>query len=188
MENSDNHPNSISPNSGRDSSNPVNYCPIALTSCLCKTLVCTVNKRLVWFLESNKLITNSLCGFRKRRTTIDHVIKLKTHIREDNIQKQHLIAVGSTFTNLHKQEVGVPQGSILSVTLVIIKINSITKCLTPGIEDFLLADDFCITSRSTYVRTAEHQLQQCIWKFSHWANTNDFTISKRKTRWVHFLN
>ena len=43
--------------------------------------------------ESNKLITNSQCGFRKRRSTIDHVVKLETSIREAKIQKQHLIAV-----------------------------------------------------------------------------------------------
>ena len=53
------------PKPGRDSSNPANYCPIALTSCLCKTMEHMANKRLVWFLKSNKLITNSKCGFRK---------------------------------------------------------------------------------------------------------------------------
>ena len=158
------------------------------------------NKRLVWFLESNKLITNSQCGFRKRRSTIDHVIKVQTSITEANFQKPHLITVffdlekayditwrfeiikdlhsmglrgglpnfimsflsdrkfrvrvGSTFSNLYKQEEGVSHGSILSVTLLNIKTNSITMCLTPGIEDYLHVDDFCITSRSKYMRTA----------------------------------
>ena len=98
---------------------------------------------------------------------MDYMVKLKTSIRETNIQKQHLIAVffdlekaydttwrfekmkdlhsmglrcrlsnfiksflsdrkfrvriGSTFSNLHKQEEEVPQGAILSVTLFSIK-------------------------------------------------------------------
>ena len=51
------------------------------------------NKRLAWFLKSNKLITNSQGGFRKQRLTIDQMVKLETSIRETNIQKQHLIAV-----------------------------------------------------------------------------------------------
>ena len=36
------------------------------------------------------------------------------------------------------------------------------------------------------MRTAERQLQQCIHKIIHWANTNGFNISKNKTRCVHF--
>ena len=81
------------PKPGRDSSNPSNYLPKGLTSCLCKTMDRMANKRLFWFLESNKLITNSQCGFRKRRSTIDHVVKLETPLRMAKFQKQHLIAV-----------------------------------------------------------------------------------------------
>ena len=66
---------------GKDNSNPANYHSIALTCCLCKTMECLVSKRLVWYLESNKLITNSHCGFRKRWSTMDHVVKLETSMR-----------------------------------------------------------------------------------------------------------
>ena len=143
---------------------------------------------------ANKLITNSQCGFRKWRSTINHVVKLETSVKEANIPLKHLTAVffylekaydttrrlkimkdlhsmglqgrlprfikrfisdrkflvrvGSTFSNLHKQEVRITQGSILSVTLFNIKTNCITKCLTPGIEDYLYVDHFCITSNS----------------------------------------
>ena len=47
------------PKSGRDGSNSAYYRPIALTSCLCKTIEYMTNKILVWLLNSNKLITNS---------------------------------------------------------------------------------------------------------------------------------
>ena len=40
------------------------------------------------------------------------------------------------------QEMGVPQGSILSVTLFSVKINSITQCLKPGVDCSLYVDDF----------------------------------------------
>ena len=56
-------------------------------------MVHIVNIRMVWYLESNKAITNSQCGFRNHRSTIDNVVKLETSIREVNIQKHHLIAV-----------------------------------------------------------------------------------------------
>ena len=160
-----------------------------------------VNKRLVWFIESNNLFTNFQCSFRSRRSKMDHVVRLKTSIREAIIQKQHLIAIffdlekayettwrygimndlynmglkgrlpnfikaflsdrkfrvciGSTLPNIQNQEEGVPQRSTLSVILFNRKINSITKCLNPGVK-YLFVDDFCITSTSKYIHTAEH--------------------------------
>ena len=72
------------------------------------------------------------------------------------------------------------------MTFFNIKINRITKCLTPEIDGYLYVNDFCITARSKYMRTAECQLQQCIHKIIHWENTNWFKISKNKTRCIHF--
>ena len=46
------------PKAGKDPTNPTNYCPIALTSCICKTMERMINRRLVWYLESHKLLTN----------------------------------------------------------------------------------------------------------------------------------
>ena len=46
------------PKPGKDNADQSNYRPITLTSCLCKTLKCMINTRLIWFLESNCLITN----------------------------------------------------------------------------------------------------------------------------------
>ena len=73
--------------SGKDTSNPQNYRSIALTSCLCKTIERMINSRLTWYLETNDLITNMLTGFRKRRGTINHLIRPETFIREAFIKK-----------------------------------------------------------------------------------------------------
>jgi len=69
------------PKPDKDHSNPLNYRPIALTSCVCKTMERMVNDRLVWFLETNNLLTDIQCGFRKQRSTIDHLVRLESFIR-----------------------------------------------------------------------------------------------------------
>ena len=45
------------PKPGKDITNPTNYRPIALTSCVCKIMERMINNRLVWYLERNKIIT-----------------------------------------------------------------------------------------------------------------------------------
>ncbi|GFW95677.1 putative RNA-directed DNA polymerase from transposon X-element [Trichonephila clavipes] len=59
---------------GKDPKNPLSYRPIALTSCLCKTLERMVNARLVYQLEKNKCIPLFQSGFRKGRSTLDNII------------------------------------------------------------------------------------------------------------------
>ena len=44
-------------------------------------------------LESNGLITNFQCGFRSKRSTVDHLVRLETFVREAFIKKEHLTAV-----------------------------------------------------------------------------------------------
>ena len=65
------------PKPGKDNTNPNNYRPIALTSCICKTLERMINKKLVWYLETNNIITEFKSGFRHQRSTNDHLVRLE---------------------------------------------------------------------------------------------------------------
>ena len=81
------------PKPGKDPAEPNNYRPIALTSCLCKTLERMINKRLTWFLESNNHISWFQSGFRSDRNTTDNLVRLETFIRDAFIKKEHEVAV-----------------------------------------------------------------------------------------------
>ena len=78
---------------GKDHAEPTNYRPIALTSCLCKTLERMINKRLIWYLESNHLISPIQSGFRSERSTNDHLIRLETFIRDAFVNREHVVSV-----------------------------------------------------------------------------------------------
>ena len=84
------------PKPGIDHTEPTNYRPIALTSCLCKTLERMINKRLDWYLESNDLVSPIQSGFRSDRSdrsTNDHLIRLETFIRDAFVNREHVVSV-----------------------------------------------------------------------------------------------
>ncbi|GFU59081.1 probable RNA-directed DNA polymerase from transposon X-element [Trichonephila clavipes] len=78
---------------GKDPKNPLSYRPIALTSCLCKTLERMVNARLVYQLEKNKCIPLFQSGFRKGRSTLDNIITLENKIRNAFVRRNHLVSI-----------------------------------------------------------------------------------------------
>ena len=92
------------------------------------------------------------------------------------------VKVGSTLSELHKQQQGVPQGSILSVTLF--SINDIVKNRNPGVDCSFYIDDFLTCYCSKNMHTIERQLQQNLNNIQDCATKNGFRFSKSKT--VHF--
>lgn len=69
------------------------YRPISLTSCLCKIMEKIINARLMWYLERNSIITLNQSGFRRNRSTTDHLVQLEHHLREAIASSQHTIAI-----------------------------------------------------------------------------------------------
>ena len=217
---------------GKDGTDALHYRPIALTSCVCKLLESMVNRRLVWFLENTGFFDIAQCGFRKNRSTIDHIVSLDTAVRQSFASKQHTFAVlfdiekaydtawrhaildklrnagirghmgyflanfirersyrvriGSTLSNSFIQESGVPQGSVLSVTLFGVLINDICCSLPPNVRRSLFVDDFAIWVSSSTSLSAQRQLQLCINSLTKWSLSNGFKFSTEKTVCIHF--
>ncbi|XP_076042207.1 uncharacterized protein LOC143026095 [Oratosquilla oratoria] len=78
---------------GKESKFPINYRPIALTSCISKLMEKMVNERLMWYLETKGYISPTQCGFQRMYSTTDVLIHLEATICEAFASNQHLITV-----------------------------------------------------------------------------------------------
>ena len=96
------------------------------------------------------------------------------------------VEVGSTLSVIRRQEEGVPQGSVLSVTLFALAINGISKILPPEIMHTLFVDDFSMSFVASRIAVAERHLQLSINKIVEWAERHGFKFSTSKTVVVHF--
>ena len=81
------------PKPNKDHTNPLNFRPISLTSCLCKLLEKIINSRLTWYLEKNNCLDNIQSGFRSGRSTTDCLVALTNDLQEAVIQNKHTIVV-----------------------------------------------------------------------------------------------
>ena len=84
------------------------------------------------------------------------------------------VRIGSTFSEFYKQEMGVPQGSILSVTLFVLKINQLANLIDDDVLRSLFVDDFKICFRTKNMSTLEKHIQGNLDKISAWAEINGF--------------
>jgi len=49
--------------------------------------------RLIWILDSIHLLPKAQFGFRRHRSTTDHVVNLEHHIQNAFFLRQHLVAI-----------------------------------------------------------------------------------------------
>jgi ribonuclease HI/exonuclease III len=87
------------PKPNKIATDPNSYRPISLSSCICKVMERLVTDRLTWHLENNKILINTQSGFRKKRSTIDQIMKLQDAIHKSIKSKGYTVGV---FLDLEK--------------------------------------------------------------------------------------
>ncbi|GFX92559.1 putative RNA-directed DNA polymerase from transposon X-element [Trichonephila clavipes] len=165
-----------------------------------------VNTRLVYVLEKEKCISPLQSGFYKGRSTLHNLVFLESQIRDAFVRRNHLV---SLFFDIEKaydrtwpvryfnvrighsshkfiQDQGVPQGSVLSVTLFNIHISNILHQLPPSVRGMLYVDDLQVSCQGSDIRLIERQLQTTVNRLVQWCDQNGHTISPSKSSCVHF--
>lgn len=101
-------------------------------------------------------------------------------------QRSIRVRVGGVLSEAQLLEEGVPQGSILSVTLFAVAINSVISVLPDGVRGSLYVDDLSISFSAARMPLVERKLQLAINRISEWATTRGFRFSASKTVAMHF--
>ena len=213
---------------GKDPQQSSSYRPIALISCLSKILEKILNKRLMWYLEKNNLINKSQCGFRRGRSTTDHLTRLTTDIQETLVDNKYHISIfldldkaydccwkqvildqlqrfnmkgnlafyiqnflqsrsikvklGNNYSEKFVLDLGVPQGSSISVTLFLLAINTVLDFIDNGLDISLFVDDFRISLKSPDLgEDTTLILQNILNQLQVWTSKTGFKFAKGKS-------
>ena len=84
---------------GKDRRKSASYRPISLTSCVVKTMERIINGRLMYYLETEKILSEEQAGFRQFRSTEDQATYLSQEI-EDTFQDKKVML--TTWIDLQK--------------------------------------------------------------------------------------
>ena len=126
------------------------------------------------------------CNTVDRQSTIDQLVamhikgKMLKYIHSFLSKRDIQVRVGNTMSNKTPTTRGIPQGSILSVTLFLITINSVLEKLPAMVQGALYADDLVIYSTSRREQASARRLQRAVNNISKWAEERNLKFLEKR--------
>lgn len=96
------------------------------------------------------------------------------------------VSIGGHTSSIYNQEIGLPQGSVLSVPLFLVAINSLSHVLPNDVKLYAYADDLSIHSAGHSLFDLQNNMQEALDAIVEWEDCTGFMISPDKTRTMLF--
>lgn len=109
-----------------------------------------------------------------------------TFIRNFLHNRKIRVKIGAKYSDPRLLENGVPQGSVLSVTLFLVVINSVAECVESPVKASLFADDIAIYIKGKSLHSSTEIMQKTIDSLTAWSRKTGFKFSASKTRCILF--
>ncbi|XP_058811311.1 uncharacterized protein LOC131676206 [Topomyia yanbarensis] len=98
------------------------------------------------------------------------------------------VGIGGAQSDTFSEDNGVPQGSVLAVTLFLVSMNSLFASLPAGIYVFVYTDDIVLVATGRTTIRTRRKLQAAVSAVSRWAASVGFNMSPTKSMITHCCN
>ena len=96
------------------------------------------------------------------------------------------VLVGNHQSTPRTQQTGIPQGSVLSVTIFLLIMNSIENSIIAPTKSFTFADDKTIYASGNDLDALETEMHSTVDRVVEWAEARGFQFPAEKTKLLHF--
>lgn len=96
------------------------------------------------------------------------------------IGRSFRVVIGNQSSRAFPEETGVPQGSVLAVTLFLVAMNGVFRNLPPNVYIYVYADDILIVTVGYTPRATRVKAQAAVSAVNKWASSVGFTMSASK--------
>ncbi|XP_062541869.1 uncharacterized protein LOC134209865 [Armigeres subalbatus] len=166
---------------GRGSPNDVdNYRPIALTSVVSKIMERMAYRRLIELLEKGGHLDNRQHAFRPGKGTNTYFAALGKILDAQegkSTNRTFRVLVVNQTSRATKEETGVPQGSVIAVTLFLIAMEGVFDRLPKGIYILVYADDVLLVVTGKHPKATRRKLQAAVNDVAKWAKSAGYVMS-----------
>ena len=114
--------------------------------------------------------------------------RLPCLIRSFLEERSFQVLLDDALSYTKETELGIPQGSSLSVTLFAIAIHTIKNSIPQQVKFLIYVDDIVIYHASNQIRTSERILQRTIDQIQVWSDISNFRISAEKSFVIKFTS